>query len=303
MGVAKWSTTADNNDDADIDDGVNWGENQFPSTVNNSARAMMKGVAEFLLDVGGSIVSTGTSNNYVIATNVGYSALAENMIFAFEADKTCSGAATATVDGLTTKSIYQHDGTATESGDIVDGGVYLLVYNSGLDGFIGLNIIAAGQPLDADLTAIAALTTTTFGRALLTYADEAALKAGINAEAGVDFQAYDADTLKADVADVLTAGFATTPADFGTKTTGTFTPDETNGNFQYGVNGGAHTLAPPTNNCTIVLRYTNNGSAGSITTSGFTKVSGAFTTTNGHKFFCFVTKLDGDSHLNIVPLQ
>lgn len=37
--------------------------------------------------------------------------------------------------------------------------------------------LAGKQPLDADLTAIAALTTTTFGRSLLTAADLAALKA------------------------------------------------------------------------------------------------------------------------------
>lgn len=36
-----------------------------------------------------------------------------------------------------------------------------------------------GQPLDSDLTAIAALTTTTFGRALLTSADEASLTSEI----------------------------------------------------------------------------------------------------------------------------
>lgn len=120
---------------------------------------------------------------------------------------------------------------------------------------------------------------------------------------GTTVQGYDADTLKADTADVLTAGFASTPYDAGTQSTGTYTPDEANGNFQYAVNGGAHTLAPPTNNCTIIIQYTNNGSAGAITTSGFTKVDGSFTTTNGDDFLCYVTKLNGFSHLNIVRLQ
>jgi hypothetical protein len=48
------------------------------------------------------------------------------------------------------------------------------------------------QPLDSDLTALAALTTTSFGRAFLELADEAAFKAAVNLEAGVDFNAYDA---------------------------------------------------------------------------------------------------------------
>lgn len=47
--------------------------------------------------------------------------------------------------------------------------------------------LAAKQPLDSDLTAIAALTTTAFGRAFLAFADEAAFKAGVNLEAGTDF--------------------------------------------------------------------------------------------------------------------
>ncbi len=51
----------------------------------------------------------------------------------------------------------------------------------------------AKQPLDADLTAIAALATTAFGRAFLALADEAAFKAAVNLEVGTDVQAYDAD--------------------------------------------------------------------------------------------------------------
>lgn len=49
------------------------------------------------------------------------------------------------------------------------------------------------QPLDSDLTSIAALTTTTFGRAFLALADEAAFKAAVNLEIGTDVQAYDAE--------------------------------------------------------------------------------------------------------------
>jgi hypothetical protein len=121
---------------------------------------------------------------------------------------------------------------------------------------------------------------------------------------GTDVQAFDADTLKADTADVLTAGFAATPYNAGTQTSGTYTPDEANGNLQYAVNGGAHTLAPPTNNCTIVIQYTNNASAGTITTSGFTLVDGdTISTTNGDDFFFYLTKLNGFSHLTVKALQ
>ena len=121
---------------------------------------------------------------------------------------------------------------------------------------------------------------------------------------GLGSTAVDPDTLFADTADVLTAGFAQTPYNAGTKTTGTFTPDEANGNMQYAVNGGAHTLAPPTNSCSIHIQYTNDGSAGTITTSGFTIVTGDTpTTTDGDDFFYIITKNNGFSHLHIVTLQ
>lgn len=124
---------------------------------------------------------------------------------------------------------------------------------------------------------------------------------------GSTVQAYDADTLKADTADVLTAGFASTPYSAGTFSTGTYTPDEANGNYQYATNGGAHTLAPPTNSGSILILYANNGSAGTITTSGFTMVTGdSLTTTNGHEFFFYVNKNNngtGFSHLHVTALQ
>ena len=102
----------------------------------------------------------------------------------------------------------------------------------------------------------------------------------------------------------MLSGASATPFNAGTKASGTFTPDEANANFQYAVNGGAHTLAPPTNNCTLVIQYTNNGSAGTITVSGFTVVDGdSATTTNGDDFFYYITKLNGFSLLTVKALQ
>lgn len=102
----------------------------------------------------------------------------------------------------------------------------------------------------------------------------------------------------------LTAGYAATVYDAGTKSSGTFTPSEANGNIQKAVNGGAHTLAPPTNDTCITIQYTNNGSAGAITTSGFTRVTGdSLTTTNGDDFFLHITKINGFSTINVVALQ
>jgi len=53
--------------------------------------------------------------------------------------------------------------------------------------------LAGKQPLDSDLTAIAALTTTSFGRSLLALADAAALRTSGGLVIGTDVEAHDAD--------------------------------------------------------------------------------------------------------------
>jgi hypothetical protein len=56
-----------------------------------------------------------------------------------------------------------------------------------------LNALANKQPLDSDLTAIATLTTQTFGRNVLTAADAAALRTMAELVVGTHVQGYDAD--------------------------------------------------------------------------------------------------------------
>lgn len=90
----------------------------------------------------------------------------------------------------------------------------------------------------------------------------------------------------------------------GTQSSGTFTPTYTNGNTQTATNGGAHTFAPQSGNGSIVVHYTNNSSAGSIATSGFTIVTGdSLTTTDSDEFLFYSVVIGSVSHLNIVALQ
>lgn len=144
-----------------------------------------------------------------------------------------------------------------------------------------------------------------YAATLLNTANEAAFKAAVNLEVGIDVQAYDADTLKADTTDDLTAGFTSTSVTQGTKSSGTFTPAFSTGNVQHYVNGGAHTLAPPSSgHGSIVIDITNSASAGAITTSGFTRKTGdSFTTTDGHKFRCFISVGNIGSHLHVTAFQ
>lgn len=154
---------------------------------------------------------------------------------------------------------------------------------------------AEKQPLDSDLTALAGVATQTYGRGLLTYASEAAFKTGTGL----------ADTAKLNVVDqVITGGARVTPdTSLGTITTGTVTLDPGDRPLQSYTNGGAHTLAPGANTGYLLLDITNNGSAGAITVSGWTKVVGAFTTTNGHKFRCGASVSTAGSLLTIQAMQ
>lgn len=122
-------------------------------------------------------------------------------------------------------------------------------------------------------------------------------------DAGTETALADPNTLKANVTDTLTVGYTTTSYSDGTVSTGTLTPNPDLGNMHHYTNGGAHTLAPPASSCSMIIEITNNASAGAITTSGFTKVTGTFTTTNGHKFICNVVKSQGNSLLQIQALQ
>lgn len=164
MSIVSWSTTAADNDDAAS--GINWMEGQLPATVNNSARGMMKDIADWRDAIGGAKTTAGAANAYTLTTGLGLAALVNGFLFGFEASFTNSGAATIAVDGLTAKAIRRSDGTALVAGDIVSGGIYLASYESGADRVILINPMVGNlgnyQPIDSDLTAIAALASTGF---------------------------------------------------------------------------------------------------------------------------------------------
>jgi hypothetical protein len=102
----------------------------------------------------------------------------------------------------------------------------------------------------------------------------------------------------------ITTGAQYTADADGTKSSGTYTPAYTTGNIKTATNGGAHTLAPQSGDGTIVIQYTNDGSAGSITTSGWDIVTGdSVTTTSGHDFMMYLTVVGAFQHLHIVALQ
>jgi hypothetical protein len=102
----------------------------------------------------------------------------------------------------------------------------------------------------------------------------------------------------------ITGGASVTSKSLGTKSSGTLTLDLGDRPLQHYTNGGAHTLAPGTVTGAAIIDITNNGSAGAITTSGFTKVAGdSFTTVNGAKFRCHCSVGNAGSLLIVQALQ
>lgn len=136
----------------------------------------------------------------------------------------------------------------------------------------------------------------------------------LSVDIGDTVQGYDADTLKADTADVLSAAYEESNSADGTKSSGTYTPSLASGTATKTItNGGAFTLAPPSPSASDTTLYmsvfvTNNGSAGAITTSGFDIVTGDdFDTTDTNMFWCRIQVIDIGgteySHLDVVAMQ
>lgn len=117
--------------------------------------------------------------------------------------------------------------------------------------------------------------------------------------------AADANMVKDNATSTFTAGQKATATDLGTKSSGTLTPtiDASNGNLQRVINGGAFALAAPSTggDYTIILEIKNNGSAGAISFSGWTKNpdGDAFTTVNNAVFAVTIFKLNAHTWATI----
>ncbi len=88
--------------------------------------------------------------------------------------------------------------------------------------------------------------------------------------------------------------------------TGNITVDPGDGPLQYITNGGAFTITEPANDGSCILLVTNNGSAGTITFSGFdvgSSTGDALTTTNTNKFSISIWRINGVSGYRIAAHQ
>lgn len=168
-GIKSWSTTASSNSNADST--INWAEGQAPSTVNNSARAMMAILAMFYKDLNGTLATTGSANVYAVTNNSGDAAYYTGMIIVATPNFSNTGACTLNVNTIGAKNIKLLDGNNPASGEIKSGGVYIFIYN-------GTSFILLNKFSDSTLFAALAGATFTGDVILAAIAQSSTLSAG-----------------------------------------------------------------------------------------------------------------------------
>jgi microcystin-dependent protein len=129
MTLYKWSQTA--SADATADSTINWAEGQAPSSVNDSARAMMAATAKYRDDIAGAIVTTGTSTAYAVLSYQGFDTLAHlsGQMIAFTPHVTNAATVTLNVDVLGAKPLRTAPGIELAAGVIIQGTPYTALYN------------------------------------------------------------------------------------------------------------------------------------------------------------------------------
>lgn len=125
-----WSRTAASNGTADS--AVNWAEGMAPSSVNDSARAMMASAAGFRDDIAGAITTGGTSTAYTVTSYQVFDTLAHmsGHVIAFTPHTTNGATVTLNVDSLGAKPLRSAPSVELPAGVLVEGTPYTALYNN-----------------------------------------------------------------------------------------------------------------------------------------------------------------------------
>lgn len=128
LGVQVWSQTVANN--ATADSGFTWAEGMAPALVNNSARGTMASVALWRDDNNGTLVTSGSSQAFTLATNQVEGALTAGYTVACQFHATNDTSATINVDALGAAPIQCVAGTNLAGGEFAAGSIARFTYSS-----------------------------------------------------------------------------------------------------------------------------------------------------------------------------
>jgi hypothetical protein len=134
-GVWQWSRTADNN--AGADPSISWAEGMSPSSVNDSARAMMAQIANYRDDISGLLTTGGSSTAYTVTTNSGLCVAPastttplDGQLLSVTVNSTNGVSPTLTADGCNAFPIQTSPGIAVASATLVNGSPYNLRFST-----------------------------------------------------------------------------------------------------------------------------------------------------------------------------
>ncbi len=135
MTLWKWSKTAATN--ASADSTINWAEGQAPSSVNDSARALMAAVAKYRDDLNGSITTGGTSTAYTVTSNQTVTSNTNGFTVTFVPHATNTGTGcTLAVDGQTALPLRTAPGADIGAGVLIAGTPYRVTCYTGTSEWI-----------------------------------------------------------------------------------------------------------------------------------------------------------------------
>jgi hypothetical protein len=200
MAMKNWSTTASSN--ATVDS-INFGENQLPSTVNNSARALMADVRTFLNDGGwhnwGHTTTYASSTSFRIASD-------ETAIYTAARRIRAVGSSTGTIYGVISSSAYSSPNTTVnitwDSGSLSSETLAVSVSILDVKGLIDASKLLSGTilnaRLDQQLQDVAGLAVTNSGLIVgdgsnFVLETGATLRTSLGLTIGTNVQAYDAE--------------------------------------------------------------------------------------------------------------
>ncbi len=129
----QWSGVASQN--ASADPSINWREGQSPSSVNDSARAMMAALAAYRDDISGLLATGGTSTAYTVTTNQGLclspSTTPQNgQQLSLTMSATNGASPTLQADTCSAYPIQSASGVAVGAGSLVSGSPYTFSFST-----------------------------------------------------------------------------------------------------------------------------------------------------------------------------
>lgn len=152
-GIREYSTNADANLSVA---GISLAEGMARASVNNAMRQQLADIADLLLDMGGSKVTTGTASAYLVSLDTNPTAYSDNLFFLATAHVDNANAPTINVNGIGVKpikSITRGITAAIVASDFPAGHIGIFTYSSSKNAVILLNPAGFGAGFEFDTVA------------------------------------------------------------------------------------------------------------------------------------------------------